>query len=394
MVESTASSGRKVSHQGKDYDYVFDVDIEDGKPPLKLPYNASQNPYEVAQKWIADNELPITYLDQVANFILTNTQGASLGATSQSQPTAAPGADPWGSENRYRPGEAGAPEPRGDSRPRALPQTQYLSITTANLPAIRKKIGELNESAGSDALSADELKSLDSLLMQLQSSPKDPKPQSDQVTSLIKIATQWPAASRLPGLDLLRLCAVASSFVSTTSAAKGTIVDLLASTDAFQPSGDKPNNTMMATRVLANLFTTEQGRLIADGCFEQITQLTESFATSTNKNLAAAIATLLINLAVLLTSGAPAAESKSREQRAAIVANQVIALLNTGGDSETVYRALVALGTLFSLGDVFRKEAAQAKDIKGLLTKVGMGPVGKENRIKAVIAEIQDQLKT
>lgn len=26
---------------GKEYDYIFDVDIEDGKPPLKLPYNVS-----------------------------------------------------------------------------------------------------------------------------------------------------------------------------------------------------------------------------------------------------------------------------------------------------------------------------------------------------------------
>lgn len=134
MVDNSASSGRKVSHQGKEYDYVFDVDIEDGKPPLKLPYNTSQNPYEVAQKWIANNELPLTYLDQVANFIMTNTQGASLGSA---QETAGPGSDPWGTGNRYRPGEVGAPDPRGDTRPRTLPQTQYLSIVSANLSTLR-----------------------------------------------------------------------------------------------------------------------------------------------------------------------------------------------------------------------------------------------------------------
>lgn len=33
---------KRVKHSdGKEYDYVFDVDIEDGKPPLKLPYNVS-----------------------------------------------------------------------------------------------------------------------------------------------------------------------------------------------------------------------------------------------------------------------------------------------------------------------------------------------------------------
>lgn len=33
--------GRKQLYQGKEYDYVFDVDIQDGVPPLKLPYNVT-----------------------------------------------------------------------------------------------------------------------------------------------------------------------------------------------------------------------------------------------------------------------------------------------------------------------------------------------------------------
>lgn len=100
VVDSAGSGGRKVSYNGKDYDYVFDVDIEEGKPPLKLPYNVNQNHYEVARKFIEDNELPLTYLDQVANFIIQNTQGATLGQSN------AQGADPWGSESRYRPGDS------------------------------------------------------------------------------------------------------------------------------------------------------------------------------------------------------------------------------------------------------------------------------------------------
>src|ERR1700677_4456059 len=92
---------------GVEYDYVFDVDIEDGKPPLKLPYNLSQNPYEAATKFIENNKLPISYLDQVANFITTNTQGATLGQSSEAP--SAPGSDPWGSDNRYRPGSDSAP---------------------------------------------------------------------------------------------------------------------------------------------------------------------------------------------------------------------------------------------------------------------------------------------
>jgi phospholipase A-2-activating protein len=40
-VVDAVGSGRKQLYQGKEYDYVFDVDIQDGVPPLKLPYNAT-----------------------------------------------------------------------------------------------------------------------------------------------------------------------------------------------------------------------------------------------------------------------------------------------------------------------------------------------------------------
>jgi phospholipase A-2-activating protein len=57
VVDAVGSSGKKVDYLGKEYDYVFDIDIEDGKDYLKLPYNPSQNPYEAASKFITDNEL-------------------------------------------------------------------------------------------------------------------------------------------------------------------------------------------------------------------------------------------------------------------------------------------------------------------------------------------------
>jgi phospholipase A-2-activating protein len=40
-VVDAVGSGRKQLYEGKEYDYVFDVDIKDGAPPLKLPYNAN-----------------------------------------------------------------------------------------------------------------------------------------------------------------------------------------------------------------------------------------------------------------------------------------------------------------------------------------------------------------
>jgi phospholipase A-2-activating protein len=40
-VVDAASSGNKQVYEGKEYDYVFDVDIKDGVPALKLPYNVN-----------------------------------------------------------------------------------------------------------------------------------------------------------------------------------------------------------------------------------------------------------------------------------------------------------------------------------------------------------------
>lgn len=40
MVDAV-KSGEKKMYKGKEYDYVFEVDIADGVPPLKLPYNVN-----------------------------------------------------------------------------------------------------------------------------------------------------------------------------------------------------------------------------------------------------------------------------------------------------------------------------------------------------------------
>lgn len=88
---------------------MFDVDIEDGKPPLKLPYNLSENPYERARKFLGDNELPLTYLDNVVQFIEQNTKGATLGDGSP---------------------DAGVQDEGGRVK-KVVPQGEYLSILQA-----------------------------------------------------------------------------------------------------------------------------------------------------------------------------------------------------------------------------------------------------------------------
>ena len=400
VVDAVGSSGQKKDYLGKDYDYVFDVDIEDGKPPLKLPYNVSQNPYEAATKFIQDNELPMSYLDQVANFITTNTQGATIG---QSVEPAPPGVDAWGTESRYRPGDASSvPSHTGPptSRPKTLPQKEYLSIKTANLKTIQKKILELNElliKEGSKDISLNpgQLGSLQSLINHLeQDTAGASRPSSTVAHGLeltICIATTWPAVQRLPGLDLLRILAASTSATAEFKSSSGdTVVEILENSGVFEDR-DRGNNIMLAIRVFANLFETEKGRKLADNKYEIIHRLVKSATEgTTNRNIIIAVTTLYINFAVLCTSGSHS-QLPSSLDRGLELMDDLTKILSNTTDSEALYRGLVAAGTMLGLGEEVQLAAKEVYDLEGALRKAEKGI--KEPRIKGVIEEIRGMLR-
>lgn len=402
VVDAVGSSGKKIDYLGAEYDYVFDVDIEDGKPPLKLPYNLSQNPYEAATKFIQNNELPVGYLDQVANFITTNIQGATIGQSSQAPQTAPAGSDPWGMENRYRPGDASsvpAPLPSAATKPKVIPQTQYLSIKTANLKTIQKKIEELNEQLVNEgskdvALNPTQIEMLRSLIRQLEQSAAVAAQSSSAMMSGIElvmhIVTKWPPAQRLPGLDLLRLLAAATPSTAEYTAPNGSsIVEVLEGSEVFNDK-DRSNNIMLAVRALANLFETEKGQSLADSKFDKVHSLVRSSSLdTTNRNLTIAVTTLYINYAVLCTSAShPGLPSSS--DRGLLLLDDLAGIMASATDSEAVYRSLVAAGTLLTLGEEMQIAAKEVYDVPSTLRKIEQGR--KEARIRAVIAEIRSVL--
>ena len=413
VVDAVGSSGRKITYQGTDYDYVFDVDIEDGKPPLKLPYSLSQNPYEVAKKFVEQNKLPTTYLDQVANFILSNTQGATIENAAPSQPEASVSA----SQSAF-----------ATSSVKILPQTQYLSITAADLQRIFKKIGELNrqllEQGQKDlALNPSDESSLYSTIGQLE---KDISPPPNTATTskanakasytdtsidiIMKIATRWSPEMRLPGLDLLRILAALSPTLVThtrcsSASSSATLIDHLSSSGVFDPDGSI-NNTMLATRILANLFKTETGRTLMGSTFEQVHTLVQPLIlrapsiVGANRNLTVALATLYINYAVFLSSnandstetGAKAQKdsSNSNDDKPLILLDDLVKLINAekAMDREALYRALVAIGTLLTLGNEYREAARELMGLDGALEKaVAKGE--NEKRIERIVDEIR-----
>ena len=372
VVDAAGSSGRRQQYLGKDYDYVFDVDIEDGKPPLKLPYNLSENPYEVARKFIADNELPLSYLDQVADFIVKNTQGAAtIGQNSSSS-------------SSYT--------PVSETRPKVLPQKEYLTITTANFDIISRKIQELNSQLLNDgrkdlAFSPSELQLLPRFVSTLQSSlSKQPTETDLQVLDsgsdlLVKIVTLWPSQNRLPGLDLLRCLVTAHPMLTQ----RHDVLHVFSEAQVFKEGN--VNQVMLAIRALANLFGTENGRHFVSEHAEAIRQLLspqmQPSAGAVNRNVHIAATTCYINFAVLLSSGK--SESTNAGQFSQGLLADLTTLLGNSKvvDSETVYRGLVATGSLVRIPGAKGDNASTVEEA----VKSAAGRC-KEPRIKGLVEEM------
>ncbi|CAH8629884.1 unnamed protein product [Heterobilharzia americana] len=86
-------------YEGKEYDFVFTVDIDESMPAIKLPYNRTEDPWFAAHSFIQRHDLPAGYLDTVANFIIQNA-GPQVGSTINCDPSYS---DPFTGAHRYIP---------------------------------------------------------------------------------------------------------------------------------------------------------------------------------------------------------------------------------------------------------------------------------------------------
>ncbi|KAG5982182.1 hypothetical protein E4U55_002200 [Claviceps digitariae] len=374
VVDAAGSSGRRVEYNGESYDFVFDVDIEDGKPPLKLPYNLSENPYERATKFLNDNELPLSYLDNVADFINKNTKGATLGQADSSGP------DPYGTESRYRPGQSES------SQPKVLPQKEYLNISAAKYEAMFSKLLNVNKtmiaSGRKDvALNPGEESVLQSLRRALENSQPIPVQSFDLV---VRMVTAWPYGDRLAALDLLRCIVRYPSVAQFSDAQHGSALDLAMTFSITSDSPPNENAVMMGTRAIANICATVDGRSLITTQASKVIQYLERVVGTKgddaigqfNRNVLIAVTTSALNLSVLVNKEKLLTPDQRR--RLVIVLG---AALDGQTDSEVLYRGLVALGTLLASSKEIMTGLAVGAWIQGAKDRAT------EDRVKAVANE-------
>ncbi|CAL8462941.1 g2475 [Coccomyxa elongata] len=427
-------------HNGRQYDHVVDVDFEDGVPHKKLAFNRTDNPYDVAERFLLEEGLPITYRQQVVDYILNLMgQGSALPAvqTANVDPFTSSGAyvpgasnfptpggsfgDPFTSSGGYVPsaqptapgtstsgpsgitGGGADPFTGGNSRRPALTHIPagvfYIFDSVPKLDAIGGKVREfssgLSASPDTASLSLTEAEvapggGLDTLLAKAVEAARNPNseagmPSSEEDQVLEKLL-RWPPACLFPALDIARLLAlngaVAQNLASSAGAlgpsSSGGLGTALA---AASTEPQLPSNLLTGLRLACNMFRHSSLRSWIQANYGAILDAFASVGLSANKNVRSAWASFLVNLSLLLTT-----EAQADSDGVLIAMSAVAELLNSSpkDDSETMFRGMVAAGTLMQRNG----------DAKGLAKDLGVPEIASQlggsgdAKITSVAAEV------
>ncbi|KAE9398980.1 WD40 repeat-like protein [Gymnopus androsaceus JB14] len=437
-VVDAVGQGRKQLYQGKEYDYVFDVDIQDGVPPLKLP-----------STFLHANELPLTYVDEVVNFIEKNTAGINLGSnedyvdpftgtsryrssansapapssassayvdpytgasryTGNSAATSAPSTpssafmDPFTGASRYSGAPQTAPNPPPSATVSRIPVAAWNLYKPANVPSMSHKTFEIDGrlrdeiSTSSLALYPQEIASFEDTFAYLTQAtdpksqrPKPAVPTASNVEAIIQVLERWPSASLYPVVDLSRLVAAFCAGAFETSALKSRFLQAILAAGEWSSPWTAPLlksreiNITLALKTMANMFqesTNVDGTWVND-ILVALSQLPYELLLKAQRTC---LATILFNMSC--TQLRSAFDIPQRQQFFEL---SLGILRNETADSETVYRALFAVGnTLHALKTSGTSlEPTQIQTIRDTLPLLSQN-FASEARVQELAAEV------
>ncbi|WVW84162.1 hypothetical protein I302_106192 [Kwoniella bestiolae CBS 10118] len=414
QVVDAIGQGRKQLYEGQEYDYVFDVDVSEGMPPLKLPYNVAENPWIAAQRFLNKHELPSTYCEQVVEFIQKNTAGVTLGqgsgggneyvdpftggsrytgATSANAGSSYGGGDPFTGSGAYSSSPAPPSQPQRSNG--ILPVKTYLSFKQMNVNAAKAKIAQLNDeikATSSDmAISDEEEKTLNEIYALLSSptvslpSPetRDSKERYDPEVFL-GLVGKWPEDKRFPLIDLSRCLAALSPLFGSSPSAPDALIKACALDTPWSPGKTRETNTLLSLRGLANLFVTANGRqtISQPQTVESISSVLRGLEWNSWGNRKVVVATIALNYSIVAVGG------NFPVQHTEKLLDLIIYILsNEKEDLETIYRASVALGNLLVSPLAGSLKVGEISNAKSTISKLA-NEKG-EKRLKDLAKEIE-----
>nr|CDS30432.1 phospholipase A 2 activating protein [Hymenolepis microstoma] len=192
-ADHNATGTNRTLFEGKEYDYVFSVDLGDNIRPVKLPFNKTEDPWMAAQLFIYKHNLSQDYLDQIAKFIITQA-----GLDKPGTPVVSVGADnslvdPFTGDGRYVPSTDFK-----SSAPPCFPSTEYISIESIGIEMVLSKVNNFNVKAPKPLPKS-------SLSLIAQMNPGMSEENALTLTeSILEVVGEWPSDIAFPLFDLLR----------------------------------------------------------------------------------------------------------------------------------------------------------------------------------------------
>ncbi|XP_015900825.2 uncharacterized protein LOC107433940 [Ziziphus jujuba] len=381
VVDGPDDSMKRPVLDGVEYDHVFDVDIGDGEPIRKLPYNRSDNPYDVADKWLLKENLPLSYRQQIVEFILQNTGQRDFVFDSSFR-------DPFTGSNAYIPGQS-SNNFATTAKPtfKHIPKKGMLVFDSAQFDGILKKITEFNNALLSDqekkhlALTELEVSRLAAVVNVLKDTSHyhSSKLADIDIAILLRLLKSWPHAMLFPVIDTVRILVLhpdgATVLFQHVEANNDILMEIIKKV-IENPS--VPANLLTSIRLVTNLFK--------NSCYynwlqRHRTEVLDAFSScnaSPNKNLQLSYSTLILNYAVLLI------EKKDQEGQSQVLSAALEVAEEGNIEVDSKFRALVAIGSLMLDGLV--KRIALDFDVENIAKAA---KASKEAKIAEVGADIE-----
>ncbi|EXB63614.1 hypothetical protein L484_026955 [Morus notabilis] len=371
---------------GIEYDYVFDVDIGDGEPIRKLPYNRSDNAYDAADKWLLKENLPLSYRQQIVEFILQNTGQKDFALDPSFR-------DPFTGSSAYVPGEysnmsATAAKPTF----KHIPKKGMLVFDVAQFDGILKKITEFNNALLSDqekkhlAFSDLEISRLGALVNVLKDTSHyhSSKFADTDVAVLLRLLKTWPITMIFPVIDTLRMLILhpdgANVLLQHVEAENDILMEII---KKVSENPSLPANLLTSIRLFSNLFKNSCYFNWLQRHRIEVLDAFSSCYSSPNKNFQLSYSTLILNYAVLLI------EKKDLEGQSQVLSAALEIAEEQNLEVDSKFRALVATGSLMLDGLV--KRIALDFDVANIAKAA---KASKDSKVSEVGADIELLTKT
>ena len=324
--------GDEVFPQGE-YDYIFDVDFGDGRL-LKLPYSNSQNPLEVAEKFVVREHLHREFIFQIESHINKNAK------PSWNEPMVVA---------------------KTEVQSKYFPYLTPLLFDTVNMEPIVKKIVELNGTLqGTVVLDDGEVEQLGKLANTLGQKANY---RSSSITRkdylVINKLLTWPNPSMFPVFDLFRVLQLhpgaGELYKGSDQGAK-----VISPAVATLSQGSGPG-LVTALRLLCNMFGDSTAMFAVQKRRQPILEAALTHIDSDSKPLRLSLATLLLNYSTLFM------QREDTEGRVQIL-SAIVDFTQRETDEETLFRAFVTIGNLLAGGGV-------QTELVDLASNLGLGDV-------------------